>query len=254
MVKVLKMKIQSSPYRNMRQLRFRRVLLTDAKKHYASKQELQEGNVVPEEKSLDVKGMDAFVKSSTNPAIQARLKKILYEDILNSETVDQIKVLRHLAQLEKEIFDSINRGEKIFFKPVKVKAFESYDDPMRIQGITASIAYNALHQAGTEALDLSIRNSVDVVKVDMSPKNIDLILETYPDVYAKAMKLFSDNARFKTGIKSIAIPANEPVPGWILPFIEYAEIINNNISGFPIESIGLYRGHSANNSTNMISF
>ena len=233
---------------------FKRVLLTDAKKHYASKQELQEGNVVPEEKSLDVKGMDAFVKSSTNPAIQARLKKILYDDILNSETVNQIKVLRHLAQLEKEIFDSINRGEKIFFKPVKVKAMSTYENPMRIQGITASVAYNALHEPGTEALDLNVRNSIDVVKVDMSPKNIDRIRDSFPDVYAKAMKLFVEESYFKTGISSIAIPANEPVPGWVLPFIEYAEIINNNISGFPIESIGLYRGHAKNNSTNMISF
>lgn len=200
--------------------------------------------------------MDAFVKSSTNPAIQARLKKILYEDILNSESVDQIKVLRHLAQLEKEIFDSINRGEKIFFKPVKVKAMTSYENPMRIQGITASVAYNALHEPGTEALDLSIRNSIDVVKVDMSPKNIDRIRDIYPDVYSRAIALFTDKNRsyFKDGISSIAIPANEPVPGWVLPFIEYAEIINNNISGFPIESIGLYRGHAKNNSTNMISF
>lgn len=198
--------------------------------------------------------MDAFVKSSTNPTIQARLKKILYDDILNSDTIDQIKVLRHLAQLEKEIFDSINRGEKIFFKPVKVKAMSTYENPMRIQGITASIAYNALHEPGTEALDLTIRNSIDVVKVDMSPKNIDRIRESFPNVYAKAMKLFTEEAYFKTGISSVAIPANEPVPGWVLPFIEYAEIINNNISGFPIESIGLYRGHDKNNSTNMIPF
>lgn len=34
----------------------KRMLITDAKKHYASKMELQEGNRVPEEKSLDVKG------------------------------------------------------------------------------------------------------------------------------------------------------------------------------------------------------
>ena len=232
---------------------FRRVLLTDAKKHYASKQELQEGNIVPEEKSLDVKGMDAFVKSSTNPTVQNKLKRILYEDILNSETVDQIQVLRDLAKLEKEIFDSIRNGEKKYFKPVKVKALTSYDNPMRIQGIVASHVYNALHEPGTEALDLSIRNSIDVIKIDMSPKNIDRIRDTFPGVYERAMKLFSVK-EFSSGVSSVAIPANEPVPGWVLPFIEYAEIINNNISGFPIESIGLYRGYAKNNFTNMIQF
>ena len=228
--------------------------MTNAKKHYASKQELQEGNIVPQEKSLDVKGMDAFVKSSSNEAIRARLKKILFEDILDSEYIDQIQVLRDIAKVEKDIYDSINRGEKIFFKPVKVKSLSSYENPMRIQGIVASVAYNALHQAGTEALDLSIRNSIDVVKVDMSPKNIDRIRETFPDVYEKAVALFNSEKYFATGISSIAIPLNEPVPGWVLPFIEYAEIINNNISGFPIESIGLFRGADRNNSTNMIQF
>ena len=237
----------------MRYKRFKRVLITDAKKHYASKMELQEGNVVPEEKSLDVKGMDAFVKSSMNPAIQARLKKILYDDILNSESIDQIQVLRDIARVEKEIFDSINNGEKKFFKPVKVKSLSSYENPMRIQGIVSSFAYNALHEPGTEALDLSIRNSIDVVKVDMSPKNIDRIRDSYPGVYERAINLFKTK-EFSTGISAIAIPLNEPVPGWVLPFIEYAEIINNNVSGFPIESIGLFRGSDNNNSTNMIQF
>lgn len=197
--------------------------------------------------------MDAFVKSSMNPAIQKRLKKILYDDILNSESIDQIKVLRDIATVEKEIYDSINNGEKKFFKPVKVKSLSSYENPMRIQGIVASYAYNALHEPGTEALDMSIRNSVDVIKVDMTPKNIDRIKESFPYVYEKALELFKTK-EFSTGISSIAIPQNESVPKWILPFIEYSVIINNNISGFPIESIGLCRGVSTNNSTNIIKF
>lgn len=232
---------------------FKRVLITDAKKHYASKVELQEGNVIPEDKSLDIKGMDAFVKSSTNATIRERLKSILYEDILNSESIDPIAVLRDIAKVEKEIFDSINNGEKRFFKPVKVKSLSSYENPMRIQGIVASYVYNALHEPGTEALDMSIRNSVDIAKVDMSMKNIDRIRDTFPYVYEKAVELMKTK-EFANGISSIAIPLNEPVPGWILPFIEYATIINDNVSGFPIESIGLYRGASSNNSTNMISF
>lgn len=232
---------------------FKRVLITDAKKHYASKMELQEGNIIPEAKSLDVKGMEALVKSVVNASTQQKLKKILYEDILNSESIDQIQILRDIAKVEREIFNSIQAGEKKYFKPVKVKSIASYENPMRIQGIVASHAYNALHEPGTEALDLSIRNSVDIAKVDINPKNIDRIRETHPYVYEKAMELFNTK-EFSTGISAIAIPLNEPVPTWILPFIEYAEIINNNIKGFPIESVGLYRGSGKNNSTNMIQF
>ena len=126
---------------------------------------------------------------------------------------------------------------------------------MRIQGISASYAYNHLHQEGTEAIDLTKQNSVDIVKVDMNAKNIDRIRDNYPDVYEKALSLFNDkSSKFSTGISSIAIPENEPIPGWILPFIEYWTIINDNVSGFPIEEICIKRGNSSNNSTNIINF
>ena len=94
---------------------FRRLLLTDAKKHYASKQELQEGNVVPEEESLDVKGMEAFTKSTTAKETKDKLKKILYEDILNTPVIDQANIISKIAIVEREIFDSIHKGEKKYY-------------------------------------------------------------------------------------------------------------------------------------------
>lgn len=234
---------------------FARVLTTDAKKHYASKMQLQEGNQIAQdgEHDLDVKGMEAFVKSSMAEETRTRLKKILYEDILNCEYIDQVKVLKDIAMIEKEIHDSILAGDKKFFKPAKVKSQSAYEDPMRIQGIKASCAYNALHEHGTEALDMTIRNSIDIVKVEMTPRNIDIIKESHPEVYEKAMALFRTK-EFENGIDAMAIPINEPVPEWVKPFIRFGEIINDNVSKFPLESIGLFRGNPNNNSTNMISF
>lgn len=234
---------------------FERVLTTDAKKHYASKVKLQEGNIIPEdgEHDLDVKGMEAFVKSSMSEETRSRLKKILYEDILKAENIDQIKIIKDIAMVEKEIYESIQNGDKKFYKPVKIKSQSAYEDPMRIQGIKAACVYNALHEEGTEALDLTVRNSVDVVKVEMTTRNIDLIKDSHPDVYAKALELFKTK-EFNIGIDAVAIPINEPVPDWVKPFIRYAEIINDNVSKFPLESVGLYRGNQNNNSTNIINF
>lgn len=197
--------------------------------------------------------MEVFVKSTVNQTIQADLKRILAEDILNVESVDPVAVLRALAKEEKKIYQSIQNGEKKFFKPLKVKSLSNYEHPMRIQGIVASQAYNALHEPGTETLDLSIRNSIDVAKVNITPKNIDRIRDSHPYVYEKAVELMKQK-EFSTGIDAIAIPLNEPVPTWVLPFVNYDEIINNNLKGFPIESIGIFRGGSNNNSTNMIQF
>lgn len=234
---------------------FERVLTTDAKKHYASKVKLQEGNIIQEDgiHDLDVKGMEAFVKSSMSQETRDRLKKILYEDILKAPEIDQVRVLKDIAIIEKEIYQSIQNGDKKFYKPVKVKSQNAYEDPMRIQGIKASCVYNALHEEGTEALDLTVRNSVDVVKVEITPRNIDLIKEKHPTVYTKAMELFKTKD-FADGIDAVAIPINEPVPEWVKPFIRYSEIINDNVSKFPLESIGIFRGNANNNTTNLISF
>lgn len=235
---------------------FSRVLLVaTAKKNYASIQEVQEGNIIPKDKQLDIKGLPAFVKSSVSEETRKKFRRIMYEDILSARNVDQIRILKDIALIEKEIYLSIQNGEKKYFKPVKVKSLQSYDNPMRIQGIKASYAYNLLHEDGTEALDLDARNSVDVIKCDMNPSNIDLIKDKYPEVYGKALDIFantsSDNP-YGAGIDSIALPANESVPGWILPFVKYTDIINDNVSLFPLESIGLARGSKSNNYTNIV--
>ena len=232
---------------------FKRLLITDAKKHYASKIELQEGHIVPEEKSLDIKGMDAFVKSTSNPTTQEHLKKILYDDILDSESIDIVRVLKDINKVEQEIFDSINAGEKKYYKPAQVKAVSTYENPMRIQGIVASYAYNALHEEGTEALDLTTRNPIDIVKVDINSKNIDKIRDTFPEVYNKAIALLKTK-QYSDGIDAIAIPIAEPVPKWIIPFVSVAEIVNDSVKGFPIESIGVKRGSDTNNTTKIIHF
>ena len=232
---------------------FRKLLITDAKKHYASIQELQEGNQVPEDESLDVKGMESFVKSTMNKTTQEKLKRILYEDILNTDTIDQVNVLKKIAIVEKEIYDSIMKGEKIYYKPAKIRAASSYEKPMFIQGIKASVAYNALHEPGTETIDTTMRNSIDIVKVEITKRNVDKIAESYPEVYAKACKLLDDEY-FKGVIDAIAIPLNESVPGWVLPFVRYTEIINDNVGKFPLESIGTYRGNPNNNISNIVDF
>ena len=233
---------------------FKRVLLTDAKKHYGSYVELQEGNYIPKNKVLDTKGMDAFNKSTTNDAIKERLKKVLLNDILDTPKIDQVKVIKSIAIIEKEIFNSIQEGKKEFYKPAKIKSVSAYVDPMRIQGIKAAIAYNALHQDGTEAIDTNARNSIDIAKVDINPKNIDRIKEDFPDVYEKACNLMATEKAFATGIDCIAIPFNESVPQWVLPFIRYEEIISDNVGNFPLESIGLVRANPNNNKSNLIKF
>lgn len=231
---------------------FRRVLMTPVKKNYASIQEVQEGNIVPEDKQLDIKGIASMAKSSMAESTREALKKILYEDILKTPAIDQFRVIKHIAILEKEIMNSVYDGSKEFYKPVTVKAASSYNDPMRIQGVKASIVWNALKDASLPGINLDERNAVDIAKVKIDKNSINKIKDKYPEVYEKALELLSQK-EFKGFIDSIAIPLDVAVPDWVLELLDYATIVNNNVGGFVYDSIGIKRfGRNKVNYTNIL--
>lgn len=226
---------------------FKRALLTNAKKNYSTLQELQEGKIVPYDEQLDLKGL-AIDKSTMNMSTRKELKKILLEDILRVDTIDQVAVIKKLAIMEDIIYKSLSSGDKSYYKPLTVKSYESYKNPLRIQGIKASIAWNAL-RGELEALDMTSRNVIDVVKVEINPNTAERIKDTYPEVYRNIIELVGTKdtpstnklyrEAFKGNITGIAIPKDVQVPKWVVEFIDYKAIINDNLCNFPLESIGL---------------
>ena len=231
----------------------KRVLVTYVKKNYASKQELQEGNKIPDniDQALDAKGIPSLVKSVTADSTKKALKEILYNDILNTDKIDQIKVLKDLAILEKRIMQSLNNGSKEFYKPATVKSVSAYADPMRIQGIKAIIAWNALKRDDEAPLDLNERNPVSIAKVKLNRGMLESIKQKDPYLYEKALKLFEDEI-WKGSIDSIAIPLEQDVPQWVMSILDYDKIINDNIGGFPLDSINIRKASDNINYINTI--
>lgn len=242
----------------------KRALLTMNKKNYATKLELQEGNIVPDNMSasLDIKGLP-INKSTVNENARAELKRILYEDIINSEHIDQLKVIKDLKILEKQIFQSLQSGSKEYYKPASIKSMSNYDDPMRIQGVKASYIWNIVRDNGLEAIDLDARNTVDIIKVNIDERNVGIIKDKYPETYEKLLGVlrnpdiqkFKSNKQLGDGeITSLAIPVNVETPKWVMEFIDYTSIINDCLCNFPIESIGIDKmNRQSINYTNIIS-
>lgn len=232
---------------------FSRALLTPNKKNYATNQELKEGVILEQdiEHSLDIKGLP-INKSTLNDSAKAALQKILYEDILVTDHIDPTLIIEKIAILEKDIEESLRSGEKKYFKPLSIKAYSSYEDPMRIQGIKASLIWNKVRDPQLEAIDLDARNTIGVVKVQIDPSNINRIRDKYPDVYDRFVELFMDQTFFKPGINedytpkkkeitTLAIPIDVDTPEWVSEFIDYKTIVNDNIGNFPVESVGIRR-------------
>ena len=222
---------------------FKRALLTMVKKSYATIQEVQEGNVIPQNQdtALDIKGIASMAKSSMSDYTRNELKKIMYEDILNCENIDQLNVIKKIAILEKKIYNSLMNGSKDFYKPVVVKSMNNYENPMSIQGIKASIVWNALKEDIHAPLNLEERNSVDIAKVIINKNTIEKIKDKNPELYIRCKELLESGQFKEPEINSLAIPKDIQVPEWVLDFIDYDTIINENVSGFPLESIGCMR-------------
>lgn len=229
---------------------FKRVMITPVKKNYASIIELQEGNVVPKEKSLDVKGLP-IRKSSLPVRTRDKLQKILYEDILRADVIDQKKILKHMILLEKEIYNSLVSGSKEYYKPATVKAINNYDKPLSIGPFKACVVWNELTDSSTEKHDLNVRNAVECVKVNLSIKTVEN-LKDYPEVYDNAVRILND-PNFGTGINSIAIPLGLEVPQWVFRIIDYKAIILANLTNAPLLPVGIECLTGNTNYTNIVS-
>lgn len=231
----------------------RALIIPDSKKNYCAYQERQENSFIPIDKAMSVTGMP-ITKVGLPENTKVRLKQILFDYVLNAgDNISQVDIVKQLAVLEKQIFQAILSGSKDYFKPVRIKSEAGYDDPMGQFGIKASIAYNALKENEKEPIDLTQRNSILVIKTDINQKNVDQIKNDYPDQYNKILNLFQ-NKYFAKGIDKVALPENEEVPEWIKVFINYTEIINDNLKTFPCEALGICRKDKDSvNYTNIIN-
>lgn len=227
-------------------------MMTTVKKNYASLMEVQEGNLIPENKRLDIKGIECLTKSSKSEKTREALKKIVLEDILNAPVIDQLRFVKDIAIFEKQIVNSIRGGSKEYYKPVTIKSASTYNDPMRIQGIKASIAWNIIRPEELTAINLDERNAINIAKVVINKANVDKIKDSYPEIY-QHMLVALNREEFKSGIDAIAIPLEVEVPEWLAEFIDYNSIIQDNIAGFPYESIGIQRfGRDSVTYTNIV--
>lgn len=230
---------------------FGTTMLTMNKKHYATIQQLQEGNIINDGVGMmDIKGLD-LNKNTVNDKTKEVLQGILYDEILTADEIDQINIIKKLAIFEKQIYESLHSGQKDYYKPVSIKSLSSYDDPMRIQGIKAAVIWNMVREPELEAIDLEARNTVGIVKVVISQESLEKIKNDFPDVYERFQNVFNDKMIFKKEansmdsasakktITSIAVPIDVKTPKWLLEFIDYTTIINDNLKVFPLESVNI---------------
>lgn len=219
---------------------FKTMLLTMAAKNYVDLQLVQEGNIIPEDKQLDIKGLP-LNKITTPELTSTALQDIIEYDVLRKSFIDQVDIFKKLVTLEKRIYKSIENKETEFHKPARMKSINSYKNPMGTQSVKASFAYNAIKSDEEELINLEELNTVLLIKTDINKNNTFKIKDSFPGHYERMVKLLNENKSYKDGITSIAVPINVTIPDWIIPFIDYRQIILDNIKIFPLDELGLSR-------------
>ena len=232
---------------------FKSMFITNGKKNYADLQVLQEGNIIPEDKQLDIKGMP-ISKVGIPESTSQRLMDILEYDILRESFVDQVDLIRKFVVLEKDIIKSLKAKSKEYHKPARLAPMASYKAPMSQQGIKASYAYNAIKSNEEEGIDLEDRNTVLIIKTKINTKNYNIIENEFPEHTLRLAKLLN-TPEYKGNITSIAIPTNIDIPSWIIPFIDYNTIVQDNLRSFPLKELGISKLESKNvTHSNIVSF
>ena len=221
---------------------FLRALLTDNRRNYADAQALQEGNIIPDTMNARMAIMGLPINKSTlSESVKDKLQKLLYEEILTADTVDQQWVMKQLMVIEKQIYDSIMNKETKYYKPDNIAAMSSYaKDPLSVNGISASLVYNFMRNDSMPAINLEERNKIIKIKLDVNKKNVDKIKDIYPEEYGKLVNLLN-HPTLGSKVNTIALPVDVEVPDWVLAFVDYNTIINDAIKNFPLDSIGLRR-------------
>jgi uncharacterized protein with HEPN domain len=219
---------------------FSRLILAASKKRYISSIKLREGKEISPEK-IDIKGMD-FVKSTTRDATKTYFMNLVKEKLLYTKEINISEILRDLEKFEGIIRESLMKGEKSFLIPKSVKEVEAYKDPFKEQGVRGILAWNYFYPNQV----INLPEKVDMIKVKLTnEKEVEKLKDVNRGYYDVIHKEIFGNSIAKIaekGVQVIAIPRNvESIPEWIMPFIDYDTIVNDNLSRFysVLESLGI---------------
>lgn len=237
---------------------FFKMLLFETKKRYMSKILLREGHVY---EKLDNKGVD-HLKSTCNDFTRDFITNLIASEILEKENDDIVikNIINGVDDLANKVRDSLEKGEKTFLSPMKVKQEGAYKKPFQEQSFRGAYAWNVIYPDQT----IEFPDQIDVVLLNIPTlETIEDIKDKYPVEYKNIKeKIFESRIEEvkKKGLMVLALPKKiKEIPEWCRPYIDYDSIVNANTSKMnsALESLGIQTIKTNSTTThysNIISF
>lgn len=217
------------------ELYFPKILLAKVKKRYITLIKLREGNIINPPKT-DVKGHD-FKKAGTSPDTEDVLKDIINKCILvpTIEPADVSRMNSMLFKFEKEIVESLKKGERRYLPRVKCKPDTAYAEKDRWSraAVLGPLLWDILNPNNV----LLLPDKLDMVHLTIpNLKALEPLKQTHPEIYEKFDKYIFNGPvpRFKeNGVSYLALPNGlDPIPDWAIPYIDINKIVSKNINTF----------------------
>lgn len=215
-----------------------RIMLTRNKKNYASIVKAQEGNLVPEHKQFDMKGL-AIKKVNTNRKVREVLSGVLENYILKDKNINVAKIIKAYKGLEHEIYESLKAGKLEFAIPGKVNSAETYAAPFTIESFRGTTLWNRLFPDNIINAPAKVNMMKLSITLDDVVNNFDENSH-YGRVFRQAFE--EGDLLIKDKITTIAVPLDvHELPEFLRPFVNIEDQVNANIkSGIVLlESIGV---------------
>lgn len=216
------------------ELYFPKILLSKVKKRYVAQIRLREGKLIDPPKA-EIKGHD-FKKAGTSESTEDKLKKIIQECILvpKINPVDVSRMNAMLFEFENEIRESLGRGERLYLTRMNCKQPIAYDEKTRMsQGaVLGVILWDTLNPNNV----ISLPDKLDMIHINIP--NLDAlepIRSKFPKIYERMDKYVFNGPvpELAKGLRYLAIPnSTDPMPEWVLPYVDINKIVSKNIGTF----------------------
>lgn len=221
----------------------RLVMYRTTKKNYVCHTILREGKYVDKIATTGIKLNSSII----NPEIKDRIMNVIENDILKSENINPVKILREVKEIEKFIINKVKSGDLSYGKKSRFSGINAYKKTGWIQNNVgrSSVLWNMLYPENkiengdyTYIFNTNLFTKSDAYQLSLS----------HPEIYDKLVKYVFENKDepdlAKYGLKSIAIPLSESIksiPDWIIPYIRYDDLTNKQLQSIItlLPSVGL---------------
>ncbi len=230
---------------------YRRILLTDNKKHYAGWLTSELGKLLNPNnpKNLDMKGL-AIKKSTLAKGLREQFANILENDILKSEEIDIKRIVGKFTSMGNEILNSIKSGSTEYAVPGSVDRLSSYKGaPVQLQQVQAMLLWNALEPFNQIAPPDKINILTLNKKIKRDSPEMEKLRISHPDKYDIIIAtLFTENpddplCLYKYGFNALALPKTvTSIPEYIRPFVDADLMKNKNLANghVMLKSLGIH--------------